>query len=463
MAYLRLGNIKANYGSGGLAKGLSRCIDYIMNPVKTNNQQYIGGYNIFVPDSEKERSVFNTMISTKKQFSKEDGRQGYHFKLSFAAGDNVTPEQAMELTNQFCEACFKDYECVYAVHNNTAHLHSHIVINSIDMVEGMKYHYKKGDWAKVIQPRVNEICKQNNLSEIDLSMDENFILKHKCKCYSQWKMKEYNKNKGIFYSNKMIKSDVDECIQFSHDYEEFKLLMEKKGHVVQDTGKHIKVLAPGRERFCRLYSLTPDKQTYTKENIIKMIEGTYVSREEVQSRLISEWNSYTVVNVKVAKVKFSVEFAKHLEESRMISENGFTSSQDAARYLDYLIQADKELNIIRKKVQSSMAERKNVLDKMDELMSLMRYYVRHNKGDERFWAEHDRVDILYKEIAGAGYHLGELYRYKATGEMLVDNINQYKKHIYVQTKVCERIINEKNKDVQVSEVRQVHQVQQVRK
>ena len=77
------------------------------------------------------------MVNTKKLFGKENGGQGYHFKLSFAENDTVTPELALRLTEEFCEKCFTDYECLYAVHDNTKHLHSHIVINSIDIVQGL--------------------------------------------------------------------------------------------------------------------------------------------------------------------------------------------------------------------------------------------------------------------------------------------------------------------------------------
>lgn len=46
----------------------------------------------------------------------------------------------------------KSYEAVFVVHDNTAHVHSHIVFNSVSFVDGKKYRYEKGDWAKYIQP-----------------------------------------------------------------------------------------------------------------------------------------------------------------------------------------------------------------------------------------------------------------------------------------------------------------------
>ena len=465
MAYLRLGNIKANKGSGGIAKGLSNCIRYIMNPAKTQEQKYIGGYNLIIPDRGKEQAAFDSMIATKKQFGKEDGRQGYHFKLSFASQDSITPEKAMELTYQFLEQCFHDYECVYAVHDNTAHLHSHIIINRIDMMEGLKYHYKKGDWAKLIQPKVNEICKNNNLSEIDLSMDEDFILKHKCNLYNKWSKEKGTRKKDVFYSNQMIKADVDACISLAKDYHEFVLLMQKMGHKVEDSGKHIKVLAPGRERYCRLYSLTPDRQTYTKENIIRMIEGTYMTKEEIQEKLMKEWNQYKPRGVKVVQIRYSLEFARNLEEVQMITVHNIMTKEDAKTYLDYLERADKELNVIRKKVAESLHERQVVIEKVEELMSLMKYYARYKQGDNRFYGEYQHVKKLYEEIAASGYHLAQLYRFKTTGELLIRNIDEYKKHLYVEKKICSRIMGnpEEIKQYRANQEKQERQEKQVRK
>lgn len=56
-----------------------------------------------------------------------------------------------EITQKFVEEYLgKSYEAVFVVHDNTAHVHSHIVFNSVSFVDGKKYRYEKGDWAKYI-------------------------------------------------------------------------------------------------------------------------------------------------------------------------------------------------------------------------------------------------------------------------------------------------------------------------
>lgn len=89
------------------------------------------------------------MINTKKKFGKEWGRQGYHFVVSFSENNTVNPEDALKIMDEIQKEYLQDnYECVYAVHTDTEHLHGHLIFNFIDRFESKKYHYKKGDWEK---------------------------------------------------------------------------------------------------------------------------------------------------------------------------------------------------------------------------------------------------------------------------------------------------------------------------
>ena len=74
----------------------------------------------------------------------------------------MNPDTAFEITRRFVEEYLgKSYEAVYVVHDNTAHVHSHIVFNSVSFVDGKKYRYEKGDWAKYIQPITNNLCQED--------------------------------------------------------------------------------------------------------------------------------------------------------------------------------------------------------------------------------------------------------------------------------------------------------------
>lgn len=449
MAYVRLGAIREPRGKGNTTVGFSqygsksvglyKCINYIFNPLKTNDRQYVGGYNISLGTGDITKNVFEEMLDTKKCFGKEDGVQGYHYKLSFPQNDKVTPEMALQITYEFCQKCFPDYECAYAVHDNTKYLHSHIVFNSVDMFDGYKYQYKNGDWAKKLMPAANEICKKYGLSELDLSLDKKFKLKHKCKSYNKWLKDNKKPDSRLGYTNAMIRCDIDECIAKAETYEEFKKLMKDKGHVVDDSKKHMTVLAPGRERPCRTYSLTPDKCTYTKENIMKMINGTYLDRDAVKEKLMQDWNAYNTEKVKLHIARIKPEVARMAETKNFQASRQLFTMEDIDTYRDYLNRADKELNIMKKYVQRSLDARRDALEELSTLVSLIPYVKRYNDGDKRFSKEYEQSVLLRRRLAQKGYNTAELYTYQKTGEQLIRNIVDFKKHIFVEKKICDRI------------------------
>ena len=136
MAISKILNMK-DCGGHFHGKHLKRSLDYVMNPEKTQDGRLVGAINCQVD------SAFEQMKATKRKFGKVDKRQGYHIILSFKE-DEVNPDTAFEITRRFVEEYLgKSYEAVYVVHDNTAHVHSHIVFNSVSFVDGKKYRYEK--------------------------------------------------------------------------------------------------------------------------------------------------------------------------------------------------------------------------------------------------------------------------------------------------------------------------------
>lgn len=449
MAYCRLSHIKENKGAGGMAAGLKNCIDYIFNPKKTENMTLIGGYNLMIDASNPANSAFEQMLATKSVFGKEAGRQGYHYKLSFATSDNLTPELAMEITNEFCRRCFGAYECAYSVHTNTAHLHSHIVFNSIDIANGYKYRYGKGDWANKIQPIANEICKEYGLSELDLNLDEELRLKNKCMDYGKWKKKNnYSEDKPLSYTNKMIRADVDECVKNATSYEEFKTMMEAKGHRLNDSGKHLTILAPGRTRPCRSYILSSDKSTYTKENIERMIQGTYLSTGQIKEKLFASWDAYVVERTKVVAgfvktIRLSPELAKEMENRSFQVQHKIHDIETLKFYQYQLEQMDKQLNIMKKHIRMSYDMERENIELVSELISLIDDFYKYQKtGSARYEAAYDKANEIYRKLCDRRIGVEELFLFDQKSRQILQEIDEYKKHIFVEKKICGRLEKE---------------------
>lgn len=241
-------------GNSFHARHLKRALDYVMNPEKTQGGRLVGAINC------QADMAFEQMMDTKKQFGKTDKRQGYHIILSFKE-DEVEPDRAFEITQKFVAEYLGDaYEAVFVVHDNTDHVHSHIVFNSVSFVDGKKYRYEKGDWAKYIQPITNKLCQEYGLSIIDV---EDGSKEKKHENYKDWS--EYRE--GSFVWADMIKRDLDACILQANDFSGFLELLSEKGYEVKQ-GKYLAVRPQGMTRFRRCKTLG---ENYSQEAIVERI------------------------------------------------------------------------------------------------------------------------------------------------------------------------------------------------
>ena len=216
------------------AQHLKNSIEYITNPDKTQDNRLIGSVNC------TKNAVYQEMLDVKKQFGKENMRQGYHFVISFVPGE-VDADTAYKITQKIIGRYLEDYQTIFAVHDDKDHIHSHIVFNSVSWVTGLKYHYKNGEWEKTIQPILNELCKENNLSTINLE-GLHATKEKKGVHYAEWKAEQ----EGRSWRKQVLKA-VNYNAAVSIDMEEFLKKMQQQGYCVRNK-KHISISpADGRK------------------------------------------------------------------------------------------------------------------------------------------------------------------------------------------------------------------------
>src|SRR5699024_10748405 len=83
------------------------------------------GYN---HDIDYEKSQ---MKHTRELFSKNDGIQAHHVIQSFKP-DEVTPEKANQVGLELAKKLAPNHEVAVYTHDDTNHVHNHIVINSVN-------------------------------------------------------------------------------------------------------------------------------------------------------------------------------------------------------------------------------------------------------------------------------------------------------------------------------------------
>lgn len=239
MAITKLLHIKETPGTRPNSEGLKNAINYVLNPEKTQNG-YLTGSNCGMNAEE----AYAAFMDTKDCYGKYEGRQGYHFIISFDEKDNVSHGVMLNVMSEFAE-CYlgEDFDYVYSVHDDKGHTHGHLVFNSVNRNTGYKYRYEKGDWAKYIQPITDKICEEYGLRQLD-------VLQHgkdKEQGNTNWELK--------------IKYDVDDCINSCVSYEDFITQMEEiygydlREGVLKKYGHYIAYKPFGESRAVRSYRL----------------------------------------------------------------------------------------------------------------------------------------------------------------------------------------------------------------
>lgn len=231
---------RVNYAVNGEKTTLDTGITYAANPEKTEQHFFMSVLNC-----ESCETAYAEMQTTKRRFGKLGGVVGYHFIQSFAPGE-VTPEQAHAIGVAFAQGLFGDrYEVVIGTHLDKAHLHNHVVVNSVSFVDGKKYHSSPGSYYFDVRGVSDALCRENDLSTI--------APQGKGKHYAEWKAE----NTGKPTIRSIIRGDIDSIIGEAYTYETFLMLLRREGYVVRNapSRKYVTVLPPGGKRAIRLDSL----------------------------------------------------------------------------------------------------------------------------------------------------------------------------------------------------------------
>ena len=255
MAYTKIFPIRTRldrrvrYALNGKKTALETAAGYALDAAKTESVLFTDAFNcgLAAPCAE--------MYATKRRWGKDQNRvQGYHVIQSFRPGE-VTPEQAHRIGMAFAEKLFGgQYEAVIGTHLDKAHLHNHIVVNSVSFVDGRKYHSSPGSYYFDVRGASDALCRENGLSVI--------APQGKGKHYAEWKAE----NTGKPTIRSIIRADIDRVIENAYTFDSFLMLLRRLGYVVQNqpNRKYVTVLPPGGKRAIRLDSLGDG---YTEQDI----------------------------------------------------------------------------------------------------------------------------------------------------------------------------------------------------
>lgn len=253
MAYTKIHAIKQT---------LSKAMNYIENPEKTENQLLVSAYNVDPLVASIEFEMTAALAAEMKGNYKKTGggnNLAYHMIQSFSPTDNVTPEQAHEIGRKLAGEFLDDrYEYVISTHIDKGHIHNHIIFNSYSFYDLKKMNTQPYKTAAKIRAISDRLCSEYNLSVIK----ENQEMGHS---YKEWSERKKNTS-----WKSEIRKRLHYILEKAISYEEFLKLAAELGVTVDDHGKHIKYQITGQKNYTRGNKLS-DTGDFLKDGILEKV------------------------------------------------------------------------------------------------------------------------------------------------------------------------------------------------
>ena len=141
---------------------LKRILDYVTRKGKDESEVY-KSYGVGLSDNSDK--AFKEIMFNKRAFDKIDGRQYKHYVTSYPIGYNDL-ETIEKITTKFAEENFlkRGFKCYVAIHQDKNHFHSHIIVDSVNFVNG--YKYQEFDEKQLLKDRYKD--KELNIWEVKL-------------------------------------------------------------------------------------------------------------------------------------------------------------------------------------------------------------------------------------------------------------------------------------------------------
>ena len=238
-----------------VAACLKNRTDYIENPDKTEQGQYVSSYACSALTADEE------FMLTKRQYDLVNGRRqksdviAYQIRQSFRPGE-ITAEEANKVGYELAMRFTKGkHAFVVATHTDRQHIHNHVIFNSTAL-DGTRKFRDFFFSALAVQRLSDLICLEHQLSVIE-------------------KKPYRERQKRIVYPPKESNRDhlcgiIDTILaEKSGDYEAFLQKLEQQGYEVK-RGKYTSVKGARQKRFIRFRTLGAG---YSEEELKAVLAG----------------------------------------------------------------------------------------------------------------------------------------------------------------------------------------------
>ena len=340
---------------------LSKALDYIENPDKTDGKMLISSFGCSYETADIEFGY------TLSQARDKGNNLAFHLIQSFAPGEV----------------------------DDKGHIHNHIIFCAVNFVDHHKYVSNKRTYYG-IRNMSDKLCRDNGLSVVVPGKGS------KGKSYAEYQAEKT----GTSWKGK-LKIAVNALIPQVSSFEELLQRLQAAGYEIKP-GKYVSCRAPGQERFTRLKTLGAD---YTEEAIRERIAGkrTRAAKAPKAERkgvnlLIDIENS-----IKAQQSRGYEQWAKihNLKQAaktmNFLTENKIEQYADLLTRIEEIATASEQAGDSLKEVEKRLSDMALLIKNVTTYQKTKPLYEAYRKArnKEKYRAEHERGIILHEAAAKA--------------------------------------------------------------
>lgn len=372
-------------------------IEYSLNPVKTENGEFVSFYEC-TPES-----VIEEFALSKREYEHITGRNqergviAYMIRQSFKPGE-VNAKEANNIGYELAMRFTKGKHMFFvATHTDRQHVHNHIVFNSttLDCTKKFKNFFLSG---RAIQKLSDLICIENSLSVIEP------------KPYSE-RVKE-NRYKDSVSKRDLVRKDIDlAMLQQPKNFEMLLKILSEKGYEIR-YGKHIAIKKKEEKRFIRLASLGTG---YTQEDLI----NSFVKETKIRKKRKGYQKSLSLLidiqeKIREGKGGGYTHWAKVFNVKQMaqtilyLQENEFESFEQLDVATNEMIKRFHEVSAELKYLEKQLGDSKELKKQIINYSKTREIYVEYRKAgySKKFLEAHREEIQMHKDAKKSFDKLG---------------------------------------------------------
>lgn len=403
MATTRIMPLHAGKGRS-VGQAISDIIDYVKNPEKTDHGKLITSYQC---DSRVADAEF---LFAKKRYIQKTGRVrgaddviAYHLRQSFVPGE-ITPEEANRLGQELARRFTKGNNAfIVCTHIDKAHIHNHIIWNSVNLECDRKFRNFWGSTRAV--RRLNDtICIENGYSIVENPKSHG-------KSYNKWLGDQAKPS-----HRELLRVAIDNALsEKPADWDALLKLLQEAGYEIK-VGKNPSFRCEGWDRAVRLDTLG---ENYSKDMLLSVIKGEKRHTPRKKKQITQEpkkVNLLVDIQAKLREGKGAgyAKWARSFNLKQLAQTMNYLTDHGL---LEYAVLAEKtsaatarynELSGQIKAAEKRMAEIAVLRTHIINYSKTRDVYVAYRKAgySKKFLAEHEADILLHKAAKKAFDELG---------------------------------------------------------